>query len=115
MAPLSSTQKSKAKRERESEKKRLEGLRLISKDADRDPRHQNQNAACKSKGKRTIEGETLTGPETNIRATRGAFSLSLARHICSPAIKKEYSPQGPQKLRERRVIGERRLLHWSRL
>ena len=115
MAPLSPAEKMRIKRAREAEKKRLEGLRMASIDADRDPRHQNQNAAYKSKGKRTIEGDTLAGPETNIRATRGAFSLSLARHICSPAIKKEYSPQGPQKLRERRVIGERRLLHWSRL
>lgn len=114
MAPLTSAQKVQAKREREKEKKRQRAEGRSEADVDRDPRHQNQNAAYKSKGKVTIEGETLTGSETNIRATRGAFSLCLSRHMLA-AIKKEYSPQGPQKLRERRVIDERRLLHWSRL
>ena len=79
MAPLTSTQKSVAKREREAEKKRQRAESQSSIDADRITHH--QNAACKSKGKRTIEGETLTESETNIRATRGAFSLRLARHM----------------------------------
>ena len=81
MAPLSPAEKKRIQRIREAEKKRQRAEGRSEADADRDPRHQNQNAAYKSKGKRTIEGETLTGPETNIRATRGALSLSLARHM----------------------------------
>ena len=112
MAPLSPAEKMRIQRARETEKKRQRAESQSSIDADRITHH--QNAACKSKGKRTIEGETLSGLETNIRATRGAFFLRLVRHMLA-AIKKAYSPQGPQKLRERRVIDERSLQHWSRL